>query len=406
MARKMTLPKIGVNMTEAVVTKWLVAVGDKVAKGDAIIEAETDKSTQEIYSTEAGIVAELLCSEGDTVKTHEPVMVFIDEGEIYSPDGGKEDLAETIEMEEVPTQEKAPQKVERTPVLQQTVSSGKNRVRISPLAKRMAKDLGIDFTKVEPGVAGARIVAKDIEAYKEKASSSFDYGVASYDEELERIPMSGVRKTIASRMLQSTQERPTVPLVTTADATALIALRKRYGDRGISVSFDAMLARIAAKTLCKNRYINTVLDGNDIVVKKAVNIGVAVDAQSGLIVPVVKNADTKDLTQIGEELASLTKDAQEGSLALEDMQGSTFTITNLGMFGVEQFAPIINPPECCILGVGAIKKQFVPDENDNPVVKNLFQLTLVFDHRMVDGAPAARFLRDFKDYVEMPELLI
>lgn len=404
MAREMILPKIGVNMTEATIGRWLVKVGDMVAEGDPVIEAETDKSTQEIYATESGIVAALLHDEGDTVELYKPVMVFIDEGEVYSSDGGAEELKKTIEMEEVPEPVKQVVAKAAPAAIPPRPAQAGGRIRISPLAKKMAGALGVDITRVRPATAGGRIVAKDIEAFR--ASGTSMGTAASYGGELERIPMSGVRRTIAARMLQSAQERPTVPLTTTADASAIIALREKYKGKGIAISFDAILAKIAAKALTRNRYINAVLDGGDIVVKRAVNVGVAVDAPNGLVVPVIKNADMKGLPAIGEELAGLSGDAAAGRLATEDMQDGTFTITNLGMFGVEQFAPIINPPECCILGVGAIAKQFVPDENDQPVVKRLFQMTLVFDHRIVDGAPAARFLRDFRDYVEMPELLI
>jgi len=178
--------------------------------------------------------------------------------------------------------------------------------------------------------------------------------------------------------------------VTTADATALLALRKKYKEKGIKVSMDAILAKMAAKALTIHRNINTVLEGNDLLVKRDVNVGVAVDTEKGLMVPVVKNADQKSLLEVSENLSAMVEDAQASRLSADNMGGGTFTITNLGMFGVEEFGPIINPPECCILGVGALKKEFVPDENEKPV----------------DGAPAARFLKTLKEFVEMPELLI
>ena len=148
------------------------------------------------------------------------------------------------------------------------------------------------------------------------------------------------------------------------------------------------------------------MEGDNFLVKRDINVGVAVDTEKGLMVPVIKNADKKSLLEVSENLAGMVEDAQQSRLAADAMTGGTFTITNLGMFGVEEFAPIINPPECCIMGIGALKKVFVPDENGQPKLTTTFQMTLVFDHRIVDGAPAAKFLRDFREFVEMPELLI
>lgn len=397
MARKMALPKIGVNMTEAVIAKWLVKVGDKVADGDAIIEAETDKSTQEIYATESGIVAKLLASEGETVECNNDIMVLVDEGETY-----------TEEAQAAPAsapEEKAAVAVETKPVpaAVPAVQTAGGRVRISPLAKKMALENGIDFHVVPPETPGARIVKNDVLRFIKSGGAAC---VPSAGENLEVIPMSGIRRTIAERMTKSTLEKPCVGLNTTADATALLALRSKYKEKGIKISMDAILAKLAAKALSMHRNINTILEGDNYLVKRDVNVGVAVDTDRGLMVPVVKNADKKSLVEIADELAGMVADAQDARLGTDAMSGGTFTITNLGMFGVEEFAPIINPPECCILGVGALKKVFVPDENDQPKLTTTFQMTLVFDHRIVDGAPAAKFLRDLKELVEMPELLI
>ncbi len=398
MARKMALPKIGVNMTEAVIAKWLVKVGDKVADGDAIIEAETDKSTQEIYATESGIVAQLLVSEGETVECNSDIMVLVDEGEEYSPQ--KE---ETPVLKEEPAQEEA-KKEAHTPVAPAPARIGSSgaRVRVSPLAKKIAQENGIDFHIIPPSVPGGRIVKNDVLRFLESGAACAPAAGGN----LEVIPMSPIRRTIAARMTQSTLEKPCVGLNTTADATALLRLRAKYKEKGIKISMDAILAKIAAKALQKHHNINTILEGDNFLVKRDINVGVAVDTEKGLMVPVIKNADKKSLLEVSENLAGMVEDAQQSKLAADAMTGGTFTITNLGMFGVEEFAPIINPPECCIMGIGALKKVFVPDENGQPKLTTTFQMTLVFDHRIVDGAPAAKFLRDFREFVEMPELLI
>ncbi|MEA5003290.1 MAG: dihydrolipoamide acetyltransferase family protein [Christensenella sp.] len=397
MARKMALPKIGVNMTEAVIAKWLVKVGDKVADGDAIIEAETDKSTQEIYATESGIVAKLLASEGETVECNYDIMVLVDEGETYTEEAQAAPAAAPEEKAAVAVETKP------VPAAVPAVQTAGGRVRISPLAKKMALENGIDFHVVPPETPGARIVKNDVLRFIKSGGAA---SAPSAGENLEVIPMSGIRRTIAERMTKSTLEKPCVGLNTTADATALLALRSKYKEKGIKISMDAILARLAAKALSVHRNINTILEGDNYLVKRDVNVGVAVDTDRGLMVPVVKNADKKSLVEVADELAGMVADAQNARLGTDAMSGGTFTITNLGMFGVEEFAPIINPPECCILGVGALKKVFVPDENDQPKLTTTFQMTLVFDHRIVDGAPAAKFLRDLKELVEMPELLI
>lgn len=398
MARKMALPKIGVNMTEATVAKWLVKVGDTVADGDAIIEAETDKSTQEIYATDSGIVGALLVEEGDTVPCYADIIVFLDEGETYKAEESAKP-ATAAAPAAVVASVAAP--VAAAVIVAPAVSTGA-RVRVSPLAKKIAQDNGIDYRMVAPGVPGGRIVKADVLAFLQGGGMAG----AQLGEILETIPMSATRKTIAARMSESNLQKPCAALTTTADATAILALRKRYKDKGIKLSLDAILAKIAAKTLTEHRNINSVLEGNNILIKRSINIGVAVDTDKGLTVPVIKNVDQKSLTEVGESLTDMAMDAKCGSLSMDNMSGGTFTITNLGMFGVEQFSAVINPPECCILAVGAVKQTFVPDENGQPKLTSVFQMTLSFDHRIVDGAPAARFLHDFKEYVEMPELMI
>lgn len=402
MARKMALPKIGVNMTEAVIAKWLVKPGDTVNEGDPIIEAETDKSTQEIYATEGGIVAKLLADEGETVECYTDIMVLVDEGEEYKEEEEVPAKTEEPKAEEPKAQAAPPAVPAPAPVQAAVAAPAGARVRVSPLAKKIARENGIDFRIVPPAVPGGRIVKNDVLNFLANGGGA----APCAGENLDVIPMSAMRKTIAARMTQSTLEKPCVGLVTTADATALLALRKKYKEKGIKVSMDAILTKMAAKALTIHRNINTILEGNDLLVKRDVNVGVAVDTEKGLMVPVVKNADQKSLLEVSENLSAMVEDAQASRLSADNMGGGTFTITNLGMFGVEEFGPIINPPECCILGVGALKKEFVPDEAGQPKLTTTFKMTLVFDHRIVDGAPAARFLKTLKEFVEMPELLI
>ncbi len=399
MAKKMALPKIGVNMTEAVITRWLVKPGDKIKDGDPVLEAETDKSTQEIYATESGVVAVLLAAEGETVQCYRDILIVADEGET---------IAETEKRPALPEAQKAETVIQKPAAAVIPVSVYDARIRVSPLAKKTAKDLGIDLRLVPPAAPGARIVKKDVLAYADARPfvPAAPESTPSMGENLEAIPMSPMRRIIAARMNESNLTKPSVGLTLTANAEALLALREQYKKKEIKISVDAMIAKIVGAALLKHRNINTVLEGDTILVKRDINVGVAVDTPKGLVVAVVKNADQKRLPEIAQELSRMTGEAQESRLSPEDMAGGTFTITNLGIFGIEQFTPVINPPECCILSVGAIKREFVPDEDGLPVTRSRFSMTLVFDHRIVDGAPAARFLRDLKEWVETPALLL
>jgi len=389
MAKKMALPKIGVNMTEAMITKWLVKTGDSVKEGDPVMEAETDKSIQEIYATESGVVSGLLAAEGDTVVCGADILELDGTGgaeEKKAPPAAKGASKSAVAQKSAPAPVAAAKTV---------------HARVSPLAKRTAKELGVDIRLVPPAKPGARVVKNDVAAFANARPASVPTGG-----NLEVIPLSGTRRTIAARMNESNLQKPSAALTLRANAEALLELKRLYAERGIKVSFDAMIAKIAAAALGKHPEINSVLEGDEILFKRDINVGVAVDTPRGLNVAVLKDAGNKTLPQLAEELARMAADAKESRLAMEDSSGGTFTITNLGMFGIEQFTPIINPPECCILSVGAVKREFVPDEDGLPVVVSRFAMTLVFDHRIVDGAPAAKFLRDVKEMIEMPALLI
>ena len=397
MSRRMTLPKIGVNMTEAVISKWLVKPGDVIKEGDPVIEAETDKSTQEIYATEGGKIAELLAEEGETVQCHADIIVLIDEGEEYV----KEEKAETAKPEKeaaAAPEEKAaePPKNVSAPVKVQG-----DRVRISPLARKIAKENGIDINVLAGFYPNKRIVKNDVNEYISRNASAPRAVKAD-----ETVAMSNVRKIIARKMTESSRDIPTVPLVTSINAARLIELREIYKDKGIKVSYDAIIAKAAGKALAEHPNINVSYAGDNMIVHSSCNVGVAVDTDKGLFVPVVRDAAARSLSEIGADLSEKVGKAKEGRLSPDDSGGASMTITNLGMFGVEEFTPIINPPESCILGIGGFKNELVPDDEDDIVSIPTMKLTLVFDHRVVDGAPAARFLKTIAEYLETPELMI
>ena len=222
----------------------------------------------------------------------------------------------------------------------------------------------------------------------------------------ETIPFSATRRIIAERMLKSTQEKPSAALTLTVSAHELVALRESYKRQGYKISYNDLIVKAVATALGELTYMNSVLTPAGIEIQENINVGVAVDSEKGLMVPVIRDADLKSVRKISAEFADKAAAIRENRISSADLTGGTFTVTNLGMFEIEQFTPIINPPECAILAVGAIKKMFVPDEHDQAVLRETMQLTLVFDHRIVDGAPAARFLQRVKQYLECPMLML
>ena len=400
MSRTMTLPKIGVNMTEAIVDEWFVKPGDSVKEGDAIFLAETDKATQDIFATDSGIVGKLLAAPGDTIGVHQPIMILLDEGEEFAEDMA----AEPPQVAKAAAPDKQPAVF--IAKAQTVAPIADARVRISPLAKKMAKERGIEIGDLSPSEPGKRIAAADVLAYKPAVAPHSALLSIAAEDVLEAIPMNGVRKVIASRMTQSNLEKPSSALTVTARVDKLIALREQLGASGRKVSYNEILVRIAANVLCVHRNLNAVLSGDEILLRKNVNVGVAVDSERGLVVPVIRDADNKSLGEIATDLAQKVQAIKAGTIDAMDLSDGTFTITNLGMFEIEQFVPIINPPETCILAVGAMKKEFVPNETEQPVWATTMKMTLVFDHRIVDGAPAAKGLQLIKKYVECPELLL
>ncbi|MGI6114111.1 MAG: dihydrolipoamide acetyltransferase family protein [Mahellales bacterium] len=409
MPRIMKMPKIGVNMTDAVIVGWLVKEGDTIKEGDVILEAETDKALQDIEATESGIIGKILVKEGEKVLCQHPIAVLLDEGESLEDDyirdllktGSSDQTQDNAELESQDKQDRDI-KIETKDKLPED----DGRIKISPLAKRLARELGIDYRMIKPKGEGKSITKEDVLAFAQERKESQVQDKERLGQDMEAdeyIPFTGTRKIIADKMCQSTAIKPSAALTLEADADMLVKWRNRLKLEGKPVSYDALLTYIVSRALKKYPYINSRLDGEKIVLIKDINIGVAVDSQRGLVVPVIKNADKMGILEISDALSSMVDEIKKGKVSVQYLEGGTFTITNLGMFEVEQFTPIINPPECCILAVGAIvRKPVVLKETDTVAIAHRMQLTLVFDHRMVDGAPAARFLQRVKHLIEFP----
>ncbi|HOT04782.1 MAG TPA: dihydrolipoamide acetyltransferase family protein [Atribacter sp.] len=419
MAEKIIMPKLGLTMEEGVINKWLVKEGDQVEKGDALFEVATDKVNMEVESTANGVVLKIMAAEGETIPITQTVAYVGKPGEVIEE-----------KEESVP----APQKTEEKPVSVQIeekkatidLETAGERIKASPLARRLASEYGLDLSKIQGTGPGGRIVKEDIEkAYQQKEiivpqkeEKPKVEPVVMVKETLipgeglpkEVIPLTRMRKIIAERMHSSMQNKPHFYLQMEVLADELVKLRGRMlplieKTTGLRISYNDILIKIVAQSLEKFPTINAYFLDNGIQMNPAVNIGVAVALEDGLIVPVVKNANLKGLSQIVVETNDLSKRARESKLLPEEITGGTFTISNLGMYGVDSFNAIINAPESAILACGAIKKRPYFD-GENIVVASLMNLTLSGDHQIVDGAVAAQFMQYLKNLIEEPLGLI
>lgn len=419
MVEKIIMPKLGLTMEEGVINKWLVKEGDQVEKGDALFEVATDKVNMEVESTANGVVLKIVAKEGETIPITQTVAYIGKPGEVIEEN-----------EEAVLTPQKMEEKQDSTQIEENKstpdLEVGGERIKASPLARRLAIEYGLDLSKIQGTGPGGRIVKEDIErAYQQKKAITpqkeekpkTEPVVAAKEtmappEELpkEVIPLTRMRKIIAERMSSSMQNKPHFYLQMEVVADELVKLRGRMlplieKTTGLRISYNDILIKIVAQSLEKFPIINAYFLDNGIQMNQAIHIGVAVALDEGLIVPVVKNANLKGLSQIVIETNDLSKRARESKLLPEEITGGTFTISNLGMYGVDAFNAIINAPESAILACGAIKKR--PYFNgENIVVASLMNLTLSGDHRIVDGAVAAQFMQYLKNLIEEPLGLI
>lgn len=436
MATLLVMPKLGLTMKEGTVGRWYKEVGDEVKKGDVLYDVETDKLTNEVESRDNGILRAILVQEGEKVPCMTGVGIIAGADEDISallPGDAKADAVRETEMKQEPAKTEA------------AAPPSGGSVIASPAAKKLAKEKGLDISKVTGTGPGGRITIDDVESFvpgKEESTSKMegtpkasptavkmaeDLGVdlkeipsegrimkadvrAAYAQREagaseETVPMNTMRKVIARRMSESWNTCPTVTFDLGVDITAIRELREKLKKENIQVSYTDILAFITARTLTEFPKVNSSIDGESIIYKRYVNLGVAVALPDGLLVPVIRDADRKGLETISKELHVLAVDAKAGRLSPDDFSGGTFTITNLGMFGIERFSPIINLPEVAILGVNAIKDQVVV-EDGNIVVKPIMNLSLTADHRVVDGAVAAEFMARLKKKLENPALLL
>jgi pyruvate dehydrogenase E2 component (dihydrolipoamide acetyltransferase) len=399
-----TIPKLGLTMESAKVVRWLLRSGDEVTEGAPVLVIETDKVTYEVPAPASGFLHPI-AAEGKTCSVEETVGYIAKDQEEYERIIKQYPLPEGEGAESLPAGEPVTAPPSSPP-------SGA-RLKASPLARAMATEHNLDLSSIKGSGPGGRIVRADIlRALEEKAKVAAkrieelaEPGLGSRKDILESIPIRGVRKIIFDNMFQSLSQSAQLTLHTEASAEALVALRDRLTRDGQKVSFNAILVKTSAMALRLHPKVNASVEADTIRVWKQIHIGLAMEANEALIVPVVRTPDLKTIRDIDREIAELIRKLRENRLSPDDLLNGTFTITNLGFADVDFFTPIIRPPESAILGAGRIVQKPVV-KKDTVVPEARLALSLTFDHRIIDGAPAARFLKTIKDMIEDPLLLI
>ncbi len=415
MAEIIRMPKLSDTMTDGVVAKWHKKIGDKVKSGDLLADIETDKATMEFESFQDGVLLYIGVEQGKTAPVDSILAILGSAGEDVSAiiaEEGKKKNADNIslakaEVKEVVAEIKS--EVESKSVSQNAVvetaseSQHNNHLKISPLAKRLADEKGISVNTLKGSGDHGRIVKRDIDNYKSQGSAMPQFvGVESFTE----VPVSQMRRTIARRLAESKFSAPHFYLTMAIEMDEMIKAREAINTvAATKISFNDLVIKAVSLSLRAHPKVNASWLGDKIRYNQHIHIGVAVAVEEGLLVPVVKFADGKTLTQIGTEVRDFAAKAKDKKLQPSDWEGNTFTISNLGMFGIEEFTAIINPPDACILAVGGIK-QIPVIKNGQVVPGNVMKVTLSCDHRVVDGATGAAFLQTLKHNMENPVLML
>jgi pyruvate dehydrogenase E2 component (dihydrolipoamide acetyltransferase) len=407
MATEIRMPQMGLTMTEGVIGQWQKQVGDQINIGEVLLSVETDKLTNEIESEAEGIILAIYARAGDTVPVQGLLCVVGQPGEkiVVNEGTADQDVAEkTGETGQNGETGKVGQNEAGGVSKQADSGQSGGRIRISPLAKKTAAALGVAYESLTGSGPGGRIVQQDIlrsaaQIQKDAASTSKTDMAESAGK---RVKLQGMRKVVAERMFKSHSEIPAVTQNMKIDVTELVELRQQINENcEWKFTFNDFVLKAVAKVLAVNKHLLVSLDGNEIIYHEHVNLGMAVAVPGGLIVPVIRDADQLTLEAISRTAKDLAVRAREGKLGLDEYKGSTFTVSNLGMFGIETFTPIINQPEAVILGVCIIDDELAMAEGTVTVRKKL-HLSLTFDHRLLDGAIAAQFQMAIKQLLEHP----
>ena len=408
------MPKLSDTMLEGTLVKWRKNKGDSIEVGDILAEVETDKATMEMESFDEGILKETYIAEGGVVKVGDQIALILAEGETAdaAPAAKAAPPADKPKAAAAPTS-----KTPSAPAPRAAAPAATGRVKASPLARKIAASRGVNLTAIAGTGPGGRIVKKDVEtapaggggaAVSAAPAIRAARGIAG---EEKSIPLTGMRKTIAERLLASKTQIPHFYLSVSMDGGPLMALRKELNamaekDGGQKLTVNDFILLAAARAAAEVPKINAAYDGDAIIEYADVNLAVAVAIEDGLITPVIKKANTLSLREISAAMKELAAKARGKKLKPEEYQGGTITLSSLGGYGIDDFLPIINPPQSFILGVGAITKQPVVNEHDQIVIGHRMIISASGDHRVVDGAVAAEYMNALRRLVEKPALLL
>ena len=425
MAEVINMPRLSDTMEEGTLAKWFKKVGDTVKEGEILAEIETDKATMEFESFYDGVLLHIGIDEGSTAPVDSIIAIIGSKGEDISEiinndipvvkekptPVAKEEPTPVAKEEPTPVVKEEPTPVvkqEPTPVAKEQVkpvsiiSMSNDRILISPLAKKLADEKGIDISAIKGSGDSGRIIKRDIDSFKPSNYSQFSQPRPHLKESSYETQNSAMRKAIAKRLSDSKFSAPHYYLNIELEMDNIISFRKQFiQTQNIKISFNDIIAKAVSLSLAKHPKVNSRWYDDKIIFNEHVHLGVAVAVDDGLIVPVVKFSNSKDLPQINTEIKDFAERAKNKKLSPSEIEGSTFTISNLGMFGIESFTSIINQPNSAILSIGAIVQKPIV-KNNEVVVGNTMKLTLACDHRTVDGATGSLFLKTLKEYIENP----
>ena len=433
MAEVINMPRLSDTMEEGTLAKWFKKVGDTVKEGEILAEIETDKATMEFESFYDGVLLHIGIDEGSTAPVDSIIAIIGSKGEDISKiinndipvvkeeptpvakeeptPVAKEEPTPVVKQEPTPVAKQEPTPVvkqEPTPVAKEQVkpvsiiSMSNDRILISPLAKKLADEKGIDISAIKGSGDSGRIIKRDIDSFKPSNYSQFSQPRPHLKESSYETQNSAMRKAIAKRLSDSKFSAPHYYLNIELEMDNIISFRKQFiQTQNIKISFNDIIAKAVSLSLAKHPKVNSRWYDDKIIFNEHVHLGVAVAVDDGLIVPVVKFSNSKDLPQINTEIKDFAERAKNKKLSPSEIEGSTFTISNLGMFGIESFTSIINQPNSAILSIGAIVQKPIV-KNNEVVVGNTMKLTLACDHRTVDGATGSLFLKTLKEYIENP----
>jgi pyruvate dehydrogenase E2 component (dihydrolipoamide acetyltransferase) len=424
MATEVKLPRLGQGMEAGTIVRWLKSEGDTVEKGEPLYELDTDKVTQEVEAEASGVLLKIAISAGE-VEVGRTIAVIGEQGEKVelAPSEPAGNGSAALEVSGDPEEEGSPARAgeqdgERgrrasaamsDPVAEIRQPAGDNggRIKASPLARRIARERGIDLSAVAGTGPDGRVVAEDVERTAASGAPVALPPPALPSEGVEVQQLSSMRKTIARRLTEA-WEAPVFQLGITVDMSRALPLRERlvelHGD-SVKPTISDLITKICAAALMRHRAVNALYKGDAVELYPTANIGIAVAVPNGLVVPVIPRCERKSIAEIAAARAELVGRARDGKLQQADLDGGTFTISNLGMYGIERFIAVLNPPQAAILAVGSIEDKVVPVDGQ-PVVRPRMELTLTCDHRAVDGATGAEFLRDVKAFLQEPGLAL